>query len=341
MKFGLVGAGRWAEVHRAALKTLGAELTAVLVSSDSSAKRVEEEWGVHASSDLAEFLKADTEAIIVASPNYLHAQHAVAALDAGRHVLVEKPLAISLAGCDDILAAAERSGKVAAVGLEMRVFTLFAKVKELVSSGAIGAPLHLKLDLWRRPYRGGAGGWKGDPSKLGSSILEEPVHYLDLARWYLAEFVGEPTTLQAWANSRGGVGNGSADAWENLDILLELPNARAWVTRSIAAYGHHIYLELVGENGSLRASWEGREDMDREPHQQLWLHRGANRDAYAEEVSVPLGGHAFDLAKQTAAFMQSIDTGEVPAASAADGRASVALCLAAEQSLRTGGAVKL
>lgn len=342
MKFGLIGAGRWAEVHKAALETLGAELSAVLVSSAASVRRVESDWGVPASNDLAAFLKADTDAVIVASPNYLHAKHAVASLDAGRHVLVEKPLAITLAGCDDILAAADRSGKVAAVGLEMRVFTLFAKVKELIAAGAIGAPLHLKLDLWRRPYRGGAGGWKADPTKLGSSILEEPVHYLDLARWYLADSAGEPTSVRAWANSRAGSGDRSHDSnddsWENLDILLELPGARAWVTRSIAAYGHHVYLELVGESGSLRASWEGREDMDREPRQQLWLHRGDNRDAYAEAVSVPLGGHAFDLAKQTAAFISAIDSGSAPAASAADGRASVALCLAAEESLRSGKA---
>ncbi len=337
MKFGLIGAGRWAEVHKNALATLGAELTSVLVSSAASVQRVERDWGVPATNDMDSFLGADTEAIIVASPNYLHAEHAVASLTAGRHVLIEKPLAITLAGCDDIVAAAQRSGKVAAVGLEMRVFTLFVKVKELIAAGQIGKPLHLKLDLWRRPYRGGAGGWKSDPAKLGSSILEEPVHYLDLARWYLADSAGEPSSVRAWANSRSD----HDDSWENLDILLELPGARAWVTRSIAAYGHHVYLELVGESGSLRASWEGSEDMDREPRQQLWLHRGDDRDAYAEAVSVPLGGHAFDLAKQTAAFISAITSGSAPAASAVDGRASVVLCLAAEQSLRSGGVVEL
>lgn len=356
MKFGLIGAGRWAEVHKAALETLGVELAAVLVSSDASVQRVESDWGVAATNDLAAFLSVNTDAVIVASPNYLHAEHAVACLDAGRHVLVEKPLAITLAGCDAILAAAQRSGKIAAVGLEMRVFKLFAKVKELIATGAIGTPRHLKLDLWRRPYRGGAGGWKADPAKLGSSILEEPVHYLDLARWYLTDALGEPTSVRAWANSRAHNDNrddrsdnsndndqpdSNDESWENLDILLELTGARAWVTRSIAAYGHHVYLELVGDSGSLRASWEGREDMDREPRQQLWLHDGTDRDAYAQAVSVPLGGHAFDLAKQTAAFISAIADGAAPAASAVDGRASVALCLAAEASLRSGGVVKL
>ncbi len=337
MKVGLIGAGRWAEVHKQALEEVGATLAGVAVSSPASKERVEAEWGVPATTDLDAFLGWDTEAVIVVSPNYLHAEHAVAALNAGKHVLVEKPMATTLEDCDRMLAAAERAGKVLAVGLEMRVFTLFAKVKELIGAGAVGRPLHLKLDLWRRPYRAGAGGWKTDPDKLGSAILEEPIHYLDLARWYF-EGVGEPTALQAWSNSR----DGREMLNESLDVRLEFPQASALVTRSIAAYGHHIDLKLVGETGALHAAWCGSMDLDRSPHVALTLH---SKEQGAEEtrgVDVPRStGHAFDVPKQTAAFLDAIFSGTPPPATGEDGRASVALSLSAEVSLRRGEKVEV
>ena len=87
---------------------MGATLKGVAVSSPASKERVEAEWGVPATTDLDAFLGWDTEAVIVVSPNYLHAEHAVAALNAGKHVLVEKPMATTLEDCDRMLAAAAR-----------------------------------------------------------------------------------------------------------------------------------------------------------------------------------------------------------------------------------------
>lgn len=331
LRFGLIGGGRWAGVHREALQKVGVDLAGVVVASDESKARVEHDWEVRATTQLEEFLAWDTDAVIVASPNYLHAEHGVAALEAGKHVLVEKPLATTLEGCDQLLEAARRSGRVLAVGLEMRVFTLFERVKRVVEAGDIGRPLHLKLDLWRRPYRTGAGGWKTDPAKLGSAILEEPIHYLDLARWYFAG-VGEPTRVQAWSNSR----DGRDYLNENLDVQLEFPGAYALVTRSVAAYGHHVDLKLVGEGGALHAAWAGSLDLDPAPHVALTLHNEVGTRGL--EVSRETG-HAFDVPRQTASFLGAIREGTCPAATGEDGRAAVALCLAVEASLGESGAI--
>jgi myo-inositol 2-dehydrogenase / D-chiro-inositol 1-dehydrogenase len=219
----------------------------------------------------------------------------------------------------------------------MRVFTLFEKVKQLLDDGAVGRPLHLRLDLWRRPYRAGAGGWKADPAKVGSSILEEPVHYLDLARYYLTPTHGEPTRVSAWATSRPG----REGQWENLDIRLTFGGAEALLTRSIAAYGHTVTLHLVGERGAMRAEWRGAQDLDPAPEQRLWLHASGDRDALPEVVPVPTGGHAFDLPRQTRAFMDAVRRGSAPPATAEDGLASVALSLAVEAALSRGEAVRL
>lgn len=337
MKVGMIGAGHWAEVHKKALKEVGATLDAVLVSSDASCKRVSEAWGIRATTSMQDFLSYGSEAVIVVSPNYLHAEHSIAALNAGKHVLVEKPMATSLEDCAQMLEASQRANKVLAVGLEIRVFTLFERIKTVLDSGEIGKPIHLKLDLWRRPYRAGAGGWKTDPAKLGSSILEEPIHYLDLARWYLLRTSGEPVSLQAWANSRPGRNYLN----ENLDVrLFYADGTQALVTRSIAAFEHAICLSIVGEQGSLRASWSGKMDLDTVPNAQLLLHRGHDRDALAERLSIAQKtGHAFDVPRQTVAFLEAIRKGSRPPATGEDGRASVALCLAVEQSLAKNSAV--
>ncbi|MEM7738134.1 MAG: Gfo/Idh/MocA family oxidoreductase [Deinococcota bacterium] len=326
MKIGLIGAGRWGGVHKDALDKLGVPIAGVLVSSTASAERVQTNWQLPVTTDIQHFLSWDMDAVIVVSPNYLHAQHSLAALEAGKQVLVEKPMALTADDCTAMISAAKAQSLVLAIGLEMRVFSLFARVKDLLAEDVLGAPLHVQLDLTRRPYRAGAGGWKTDPTKLGNAILEEPVHYLDLARWYL-EPHGEPTHLQAWANSR----NGREMFNENLDIRLEYTSgAYAFVTRSIAAFEHAVRLRIVTERGSLLAHWYGNMDADTNPTVSLRYHDGS-------ELHVPdidnQTGHAFDVPKQTEAFLAAIRGERKPLVNGTDGRAAVILCNAVVQSL--------
>ncbi|MDF1523107.1 MAG: Gfo/Idh/MocA family oxidoreductase [Trueperaceae bacterium] len=329
LRFGLVGAGRWADVHRRTFAAVGAELVAVATGSEAGAARVREAWGVPATSDLDELLAADLEAVVVASPNDLHAVQAQRALAAGKHVLVEKPMAIDLASARALAAAARASDRVLAVGHEFRVFRLFERVKALLDAGRIGEPLHLRLGLWRRPHRAGAGGWKADPNRLGSSVLEEPVHYLDLARWYL----GDPTEVAAWSSSRPG----RTGLHENLDVRLRFAPAAdggdrwALVTRTIAAARYAIALELVGGEASLRGHWRGAFDLDPQPDVGLVLHP---HDGDAEDQHVPVAtGHAYDVVRQTRAFVRAVREGTPVPAGAEDGRVAVELCLRVEEAL--------
>ncbi|MFN2321647.1 MAG: Gfo/Idh/MocA family protein [Trueperaceae bacterium] len=334
LRVGLIGAGRWADVHRGTFHRAGATLVAVATGSEAGAARVRADWCVPATTDLDALLAMDVEAVIVASPNDLHAAQARRALAAGKHVLVEKPMALTLADADALVADARASARVVAVGHAMRVFQLFERVKRLLDAGRVGEPLHLGLDLWRRPHSAGAGGWKTDPTRLGSSILEEPVHYLDLARWYL----GDPTEVLAWSSSRPG----RAALHENLDVRLRfapaLDGGDRWarVARSIAAAGHRIDLTLVGTDASLRGHWAGAMDRDPEPEVRLVLHH-AGGDEVQDVPSAT--GHAHDLVRQTRAFVRAVQEGTPVPATAEDGRAAVALCLAVEASLASGAAV--
>jgi len=307
-------------------------LVGVATGSDGSRARVEREWGVFATTDLGALLAhAEVEAVVIASPNDRHAAQACAALEAGKHVLVEKPIAIDAASAERVERAAAQSDRVLAVGLEMRVFTLYERVKALLDAGVLGTPVHLALDLFRRPHRAGSGGWKHDPARRGSSVLEEPIHYLDLARWYL----GEIASLRAWAVSRPG----REALREQLDVRLESAGgAVANVTRSVAAGGHAVDLRLVGERGALRATWRGRMDVDPTPSVRLELHDATGSRLLPVTAAT---GHAHDVWRQTAAFVRSVREGVAPPATARDGVRSVELCDAVERSLASGDGVTL
>lgn len=326
----LVGAGRWASVHRRALPRGGGRLLVVAAGNCADNEHVRHDWQVPCTNDLDELLATPgVEAVIIASPNDLHAPQAVAALEAGKHVLVEKPLALDVDSARRVVDAAAANARVLAVGLEMRVFGLFACVKEFLDDGTLGAPVHLAIDLFRRPYRTGSGGWKQDPKRLGSPVLEEPIHYLDLARWYL----GEIAELEAWATSRSG----RERLREQLDVrLTSAGGAVALLTRSIAGGGHAVDLRMVGERAAVRATWRGRMDLDPRPAVRLELHDAEGSRLLPVNAAT---GHAHDLWRQTAAFVRAVREGTEPSATGVDGVASVALCLAVERSLAARAAV--
>jgi myo-inositol 2-dehydrogenase / D-chiro-inositol 1-dehydrogenase len=334
VRIGLVGAGRWAQAHRATFADAGAELVAVATGSEARAAEVRALWGVAATTDLAELLAADVEAVVIASPNDLHAEQAVRALAAGKHVLIEKPMAIDRTAARRVVDAARGSDRVVAVGHEMRVFQLYARVRRLIDAGRVGQPLHLRLDLWRRPHRAGASGWKRDPARLGSAELEETIHFLDLARWYL----GEPSDVLAWGASR----RGERDRERSLDVRLRFASDAAggdrWalLTSSTAAAGYSVDLSLVGAEASVRGSWRGRSDVDPDPEVRLVLHHAGGD----EEQAVPSrSGHAHDLVRQTRAFVDAIRRGTPVPADVEDGRRAVELALLVAESRVAGRAM--
>ena len=206
MRFGLIGYGLWGRHHAEAIvKAPGAELAAIACSSDATASAARERFpDVTIHQDVSALLADETiEAVDIVVPNHLHEEIGIASLDAGKHVLLEKPMAVSVAACDRLIAAAERSGKVLTIGHELRLSTQWGRVKEIVAGGALGEPLYANVSLFRFPYRGGSGGWRYDGDRVGSWILEEPVHFFDSVMWCF-EGLGDPASLVAAGNARSG-----------------------------------------------------------------------------------------------------------------------------------------
>ena len=189
VRFGLIGCGAWGSQHaRAIAKTPGACLAAIAEPFDANRAAAQVAHPTAAIySDYRQMLaEAGLDAVDIVMPSHLHYAAARAVLDSGRHLLLEKPMCLRLEDCDDLIARAGAAKKHLAIGHEFRLSSLWGKVKEMVDDGAIGEPRYCLIELWRNPYRQGTGGWRYSLEQVGNWILEEPIHFFDLARWYFS-----------------------------------------------------------------------------------------------------------------------------------------------------------
>jgi myo-inositol 2-dehydrogenase/D-chiro-inositol 1-dehydrogenase len=333
VRFGLIGFGAWGHHHARAIgATPGAVLTAIAARSATTCAAAQAEHpGVAVHDDYRMLLaRDDVDVVDVVLPSHLHHEVGRAVLEAGKHLLLEKPMALTMAHCDELVALAGARGKILAIGHEMRHASLWGKVRELITSGAIGAPLYLLVELWRRPYRLGADGWRYDIGRVGNWVLEEPIHFFDLARWYLAG-VGEPLSVYARANSRQP---GHPELQDNFSAILNFPDGvYAVITQTLGAFEHHQVVKLTGTKGAIWATWSGAMDRDFHPSFGLKYHDG---DQLVDIPLARLTGEVFELEDEIAMMVAAVRDGTPVAATGTDGKMSVALCLAAQESIETG-----
>ncbi|CAN5321693.1 N/A [soil metagenome] len=337
MRIGLVGYGGWGRVHAAVIARIPElSLAAVVCGSEASAAAAAADLpGVTVSLEL-EALLADpaVDLIDIVTPNNLHAAMAVAALDAGKHVLLEKPMATTLADAERVVAAAERSGRYLGVGLQLRVSRQWARVQELIAEGAIGHARYANLSLFRRPFRPGSGGWRHTGDRVGSWILEELIHHIDLLLWYFRER-GLPIEVSA-DGVPSALGAGMHDAFTC--TLRFADGAYAVLSQCVGGFEHSLLLEIAGDGGALRTWWSGAMDRIDTPDFELKLQRAGKADA--EIVAVVKSGEVFELEEQLRRLVADVPR-HTPLVSARDALPSLRICLEIERALSEHRAIEL
>ncbi len=333
VSFGVIGYGAWGGCHARAVEAVdGAVLGGICGRSEESCARAKQDFPElavfnHWETFLAE---SEVEAVVVAVPSHLHHQVAHAALEAGKHVLLEKPMALTLEDCLSLTRLAAKQNVRLAVGHELRVSTLWGRVQSLIQEGYLGDPHYVLVELSRRPYRQGADGWRYDIDRVGDWILEEPIHFFDLARWYLSS-QGAPTKIYATANSRQ---KGHPELQDNFSAMVHFEGgAYAVVTQTLAAFEHHQTAKIAGSEGALWASWSGAMDRTRHPTFSLRGCRGEKVESF-DIVGTP--GEVFELEAQVGALVGAIREGRPLPTTGWDGAWAVELCLAANRSIRSG-----
>ncbi len=333
VRFGLIGYGAWGSHHaRAIAESPRAELAAIAVPSEKSQAAAREAHpAVTVASDYRELLtRPDIEVVDVVLPSDLHHSVGRAVLEAGKHLLMEKPMAINEAECDDLLRVARENGRLIAVGHEFRFSALWGRLQQMIAAGEIGEPQYALIELWRRPYRLGADGWRYDIKRVGNWILEEPIHFFDLARWYFSG-IGEPRSVFARANAKR---LDRPELQDNFSAIVNFPGgAYAVISQTLSAFEHHQVVKITGSRGALWASWSGA--LDRTFHPTFWLKHFDGEHVHEIPIEKPTG-EVFELVDQVTGMATAVRDGSSLAASGEDGRWSVAMCLRAQESVDSG-----
>jgi myo-inositol 2-dehydrogenase/D-chiro-inositol 1-dehydrogenase len=335
LRFGLIGYGAWGSHHARAIAGVeGAELAAICSRSEAgraSAGKDHPQARIYA--DYRDLLSAEQlDVVDVVLPSDLHFTVGCDVLAAGRHLLLEKPMALGVAECDELIELAKRHGRLLAVGHELRLSSLWGKVKQLIDDGAIGEPLYALVELWRQPYRLGSGGWRYDLARVGNWVLEEPIHFFDLARWYFERW-GDPLSVFAQANGRRA---DRPHLHDNFSAILTFPEGRyAVISQSLAGWQHHQVVKVTGTTGALVARWSGATDRTFEPAHALELARGGDESPQNLLVDRP-SGEVYELVDEIRAVARAVREGGRPPCTGEDGRWSVAMCLKACESLERG-----
>lgn len=330
LRFGLVGFGAWGQCHAGAVAaTAGATLAGIAVPSSDSRQRAAESFpDAFVTADYRELVsRDDIDVVDIVLPSFLHFEVAQAALSAGKHVLLEKPMTLSVAECRRLNELAAEHEVRLAVGHELRLSSLWGEVRNMIARGVIGEPQYCLVELSRRPYRQGASGWRYDINRVGSWVLEEPIHFFDLARWYLTE-AGDPVSLYATANSRQP---DHPELHDNFSAIVHFDQgAYAVVTQTLSAFEHHQTAKVTGTRGAIWASWSGAQDRTRHPEFSLRVFDGESVETVRLDK---VTGEIFELEDQMARMVESIRDGVPLHSTGADGLWSVAMCLAAEKSV--------
>jgi predicted dehydrogenase len=251
LRIGLVGVGAAAQIsHIPALKkTEDVELTWLCDRDPEKVERVAQKFGIpHASSRLDDLLADETlDAIDICTPNFLHAPMAVAALDAGKHVICERPLARSSAEAAQMVKAAKKADRTLMCAVQHRFRPDAQLLKKFVDKGDLGEVFLAKAGWLRQRTQWDSEEWRGRMKESGGGVvLDLGFQMLDLALWMLGSPAVTSVTAGLHRTKKGEVED-SATAFLRLDGGATLTLELTW---GLLMEKDFAYLNLFGSGGA-------------------------------------------------------------------------------------------
>ena len=322
VRFAVVGCGTAANhIHLPALRSAGAEVTVFASRSLASAEATRTAWGAGAVEERWEdaVRRDDVDGVVIATPNAQHHAVAMAALGAGKHVLVDKPMACTVVDADEMIAAAQRAGRVLVPFHNTRFAAPFAAAAQQVRAGAIGDITGFRVAFGHAGPQAWAprATWFFDSATAGGGcLIDLGVHAVDLVRAVTGDDVTHVSAVL-----QGQAGDVETDA----QLLVRL---------------------RAGGIGSIHASWSARPGPD---HQLTMV--GTEGTLHLDSrtpltlMTAPGDRSRIDLADQTTSpldeLLAAVRGERAPAVDATDGRAAVAVVEAAYRSAASGELVEV
>ena len=317
--------------------------------------------------DYKELLKRkDIDAIAVTSPDFTHEEYAIATLNAGKHVFLEKPMAITTEGCDNILTAWKQSGKKLMIGFNMRHMRIFQTMKDIADTGTIG---EIKA-VWVRHFVG-AGGmwyfrtWMSERKNANSLLLQKAAHDIDMIHWITGSYTRKVAAFGSLDFYGGNKPNDltcpecseketctefksgkhryikcafrkAIDVEDNTVMIMELENGiKASYEQCHFTPDYWRNYTFIGTEGRMENLDDTSKVIVKTRRSGKWK-EFADRDYNLKAVE---GGHGGADPVICNDFVDMLLTGKEPVSTPEAGRMSVATGCTATESLRNGGKV--
>jgi predicted dehydrogenase len=344
--FAIVGCGMIARFHGRALGEVpGARLVSLVSRKPEHAQALADSLGIRCAiyTELAPVLaRPDVDVIIVTTPSGAHLEAAVAAAQAGKHVVVEKPLEITLERCDRIIAACEHHGVKLCTIFPSRFGDANQALKAAVAAGRFGRLTlgETTCKWWRPQSYYDDGGWKGTQAlDGGGALMNQAIHNVDLLSWmmgpathisgFTATLAHERIEVEDTAVACLRFANGA------LGIIEATTSVHPGLAKTIAVHGDHGTV-VIEQDDVLR--WELTPEK---PDDRIIKERFAQKSGASGGASNPAAISHTGHARQLADFVRAIETGTPPAVDGREGRKAVEIILAIYRSAQTGRTIEL
>lgn len=353
VKTAVIGTGKVSHNHAKSLQTIPESvLTAVCGRNAEKTAAFAAQYGIKPYTDVAEMITVEgIEAVVICTPHPAHAQPAIAAMQAGAHVLVEKPLASTLADCDAMIAAAKTYDVKLGVVSQRRLYEPVKRLKEAIDAGKIGRPILGTVIMlgWRDQAYYKSDPWRGTWDQEGGGVLvNQAPHQLDLLRWFMGPI---DEMFGYWGN----LNHPTIEVEDTAIATIRFKNGGlgSIVVSNSQKPGLYGKVHIHGENGaSVGVQTEGGSmfiagvsEIAEPPINDLWTVPGEesllsqwqalDQAAFNKIDAIQ---HYFDLQNQN--FLQAILTDRQPLVGGEDGRAVVEIFTAIYEVQTTNAPVK-
>jgi predicted dehydrogenase len=297
--------------------------------------------------------ETDCDAVVISTPNHLHRRQAIAAIEAGKHVLLQKPVAATLADAEAIAAAARKSDRT--IGLYMSYFDqpLMHDLRDMAAQGRFGNLVHCYARLmhkggmmWSEEALRGKHTWRGSLAETGGGcFIQLAVHYIHIFRWITGARVVRATGFRRNLHCPGLEGEDLAVAVLQLDSGAMIALDTAWCatgeelsihgTKGRATYRNSRWLSVASAEGEFC----GR--VVRYNGGQVPAFGGPDGEEQTIEITPPAFGDALNPLNQHRAFLEAVRDGRPAPVSVDAGVEDMRVVMALYESARTGRAVEV
>ncbi len=304
-----------------------------------------EKFGMEFTPHLEDLLgRKDIDAVIVTSETNKHGDHCVAAAEAAKHILLQKPMALSLSECDRIIEAVDKAGITLQMAFQMRCDPVNQRMKQMIDDGSLGKigtirRRHCLNLLFNEAFLTGPSRWHIDPVANMGMFMDDAVHAADLLYWFL----GEPVSVMAEIDN---VLTTCAPDDTGMAIYRFQNGAFGLLYNASVTLAAEITTEIYGDQGAIHHYYGDGVSTPYAPEGSVPLklfRRGSPaKPESLEPIAMPIPKtHGERIAAVPRPWIDMLKAGGTPTCDARGGKVSTAMCLGAYESAATGRRISL